>query len=388
MRLFFLAAVFILQLLAQEAVVVKDDSGLSEDEVRQIAKKTDEPLDSNVSQFKRNWEDLSPTPLGYDWVETNKGEWFKGEIKGFFDDKLEFESEEIGLYSFDEEDIAQIKSYYIMSVNVEDKATFTGILRLKNDTFRIIQGDHTYQFPRDSVLSFAKAGEHERNLWSGKINVSLDIRQGNIDQQDYSASVNLKRRTAKSRLQLDYLGRSSTKNDERIANDHRLNEKYDVYVSRQFFWTPVFSEFYADEYKNITAQITLGLGLGYTIVHRSDIEWSISGGPAFLHTRYNTVKEGEDSVSRSPSMELSTSLEKELTKKSDLTFNYKLSFTNNDSGRYKHHMVVMLENKLMTWLDFDITSVWDYVDNPVQELDGHIPLKNDLQLLFGLGVEF
>jgi putative salt-induced outer membrane protein YdiY len=388
MKFFFFLALFTLQLLAQDKIVVEDRSGLSDDEVRQIAKKSDKLLNQNVSKFKKQWEDLSPTPVGYDWVETKKGEWFKGEIKGLFDDKLEFDSEEIGLYDFDIDDISQIKSYHLVSLNIEDKAIFTGILRLKNNIYTIIQGKHTYEFPERSVVSFAKAGEHERNLWSAKVAISLDIRQGNIDQQDFSASINLQRRTAKSRLQLDYLGRSSIKNDERISNDHRLNEKYDIYISRQFFWTPLFSELYSDKYKNITLQLTLGLGLGYTIMNKSDIEWSVSAGPAVLYTNYNTVAQAKDKISKSPSMEFSTNLEKELSKKIDLTYNYKFSFVNNESGRYKHHMVIKLENELMTWLDFDVTGVWDYVHNPIKESDGHTPVKSDIQLLFGFGIEF
>jgi hypothetical protein len=314
--------------IAPEPVIIEDRSGLSADEVRAKAKLSDknttteqkisikrvvDSLDDkgkvDLSKLQQPWEKLSPTPVKYDWVETKKGEWFKGCIKGLFDDELEFDSEEIGLYTFDFDDIKQIKSYHIVDVNIEGIAMIPGIIRYKDGILHIIQGDETFTFLKNQIVSFALAGNKERQRWSGNIVINFDLRAGNRDQFDYTVQADLQRRTAKSRLRLDYIGRISRTSGLETANDHRINEKFDIYLSRYFFWTPLFSEFYTDHFKNIAAQYTLGVGLGYAVVKTKRMEWDISGGPAVLQTNYLTVADSADSSVSSPSLELSTRLE-------------------------------------------------------------------------------
>lgn len=370
-------------------VHLKDTSGLSEDEVRQIAKSIDKKNENkNLAHQSPRWENLSPTPINYDWVQTKSAEWFKGEIIAMYDGKLEFDSDEIGLYTFDFDDVITIKSHHILSVNIENLAAISGIVRLSNGIITVIQGDTKYEFKKEEVISFAQAGELERNFWSGKMSLSLDFRHGNTNQKDYATQANLKRRTASSLLSFEYLGRISSKDGEEIANDHRFNQKYDRYITRYFFWTPVFGEYYTDRYKNIQDQVTLGLGIGYTIVNTKEVEWSLSGGPAVIYTRYATVEAGEQISGYSPALEISTSYEKELSAITDFTFNGKWTLSNKDAGGYKHHMIFMFENELLSWLDLDLSAVWDYVNKPQVNSDGIVPQRSDYQLLIGFGVEF
>ena len=396
---------FLLLNAEDNLVVVEDESGLSDDAVRKIAKESDKKVkkildiqdvmdvtDENgkvdLAKLEAKWDKLSPSPVKYDWVQTKSGEWFKGVIKALYDDKLEFDSKEVGLYTFNLDDVTQIKSYHLMSVNIENLTSIKGVLRLKNDTLTIIQGENRYSFNKSKVVSFAPDGAKERNLWSGKLNIGFDIRNGNSAQQDYTATVNLQRRTSKSRLELSYLGRISSKDGVETANDHRVNEKYDVYLNRRFFWTPLFSEFYTDKFKNIDKQLTAGVGVGYTLLDDKKIFWSFSGGPAFVYTRYSAVDTATNQDSFSPALEISTQYEYEISKMTELKYNYKLTYTTDEAGKYKHHMVLVLENELFSWLDFDITGIWDYVKSPTASDDGTVPLKNDFQMIMGFGVEF
>ena len=365
-----------------------DNKKVAKVSVSEVVKALDESGKVDISKLQERWEELSPTPVKYDWVQTKSGEWFKGEIKALYDDKLEFDSDEVGLYTFNFEDVVRIKSYHIISVNIENLASFPGVLRLKGEDLTIIQGENRYEFKRHDIVSFAPDGKYERNFWSGKATVGLDIRSGNTNQYDYSATLNVQRRTSVSRLSFDYLGRITSKDDEETANDHRLNQKYDRYLTRHFFWTPAFSEFYTDKYKNIDRQLTFGLGAGYTLIDTKKTTWSFSGGPAGLYTRYVTVSSGKDIDSYSPAMELSTNYEIEINKITDITYNYKLTFTDDKAGKYKHHMLLTFENELTSWLDLDITGVWDYIYEPETSSDGVVPEKSDFQLLIALGMEF
>jgi len=394
----------VLDQASDEPVVMEDTSGLTDKEVRKIATQADKENEDKVSLEEvfratdeegkvdvsklQSWEDLSPTPKKYDWIQTESGEWFKGEIKAMYDDHLEFDSDEVGLHTFKFEDISQIKSFHVISVNIEDIATFSGIIRYKDGDITIIQGDKEFTFPHTQIVSLAKDGTNERHFWSGKITVSLDRRLGNKDKLDYSAKINIKRRTGFTRLNLDYLGRMTKTEKVETANDHRLNQQFDIYLSRKFFWTPVFSEFYQDKFQNIDKQYTVGIGIGYSVIDTEKVEWDISGGPALMYTEYENVRKGDKDNPISPALELSTKLEVELNSMTDFIYSYKLTYTDDASGRYKHHMVAALENEITGWLDFDVTSVWDHILKPEEREDGTTPFQNDFQILVGFGVEF
>jgi hypothetical protein len=159
-------------------------------------------------------------------------------------------------------------------------------------------------------------------------------------------------------------------------------------VTRKFFWTPFFSELYTDKYKNITYQITGGVGIGYTAIDTKKTLWNFSGGPAVVYTRYTTVQEGQDISSYSPALEISTKFEQELSSITDFTYNCKLTFSDRNAGTYKHHMIFVFNNEILSWLDIDFTAIWDYIAYPKKDDNGHTPKKNDYQLLVGFGIEF
>lgn len=391
MKSLFFVLFFSISLVAIESedkkfapIVIKDSSGLSDESVREIAQKKE----ITSSKLQASWEELSPSPKTDDWIQTKSNEWFKGKIKAMFDDELEFESDEIGLYSFDFDDIKQIKSHTIISTNIEDAASFSGVLRLKDNNLTIINGESSYDFERYQIVSFARAGDMERDYWSGKISASLDVRSGNKNQFDFTTQANLNRRTDSTRLRLDYLGRVTKVEKIQIANDHRFNQKYDVYLTRNFFWTPLFSEYYKNKFLNIDAQYTIGLGLGYTIIRKKRFEWDISGGPALLSTSYSEVENNTEDSSSSASLQLSTVISYDFSSQTDLKYNYQLTATDKKSGVYKHHMVFTLENELTSWLDIDLTAIWDYTKEPEKDASGVEPLKDDYQFLVGLGVSF
>jgi len=263
----------------KKLIEIKDESGLSNSQIRQKAKDNEKKEQSktktktktkdivkeiieksnkdevDLSKFQTPWEKMSPTPVAYDWVKTKSGEWFKGKIKILYNHKLEFDSDEIGLYTFKFKNVVEIRSYNIISVNIENIIVFAGIVRLKGDVLTVIQGDKIFKFDRSEIISLAPESEKRLDFWSGKITISMDFREGNKKQYDYSAKVSLKRRTSQSNLVLDYLGRISSRNNAETANDQRINQKYDKLLTKNFFWTPIFSEFYQDKFQNIKLQL-------------------------------------------------------------------------------------------------------------------------------------
>jgi hypothetical protein len=59
-----------------------------------------------------------------------------------------------------------------------------------------------------------------------------------------------------------------------------------------------------------------------------------------------------------------------------------------DSGRYTHHFLTGLSFDSIGPLDFDISFVWDRVQEPRPESSGAIPKKDDYRLILGLKFDF
>ena len=390
-----------------EPVVIDDMSGMSEEDIRKKVntiedehkslkiKDVVDAIDENGTVrvkklVKKRWEDLSPTPKdGWDWIQTKYGDWIKGRIKGMYEDELEFDSLEFGIYIFKLKDIRQIKSFGIMSVNIDHVAIFKGLIRYKENKITIISGDNSYTFDKKMIISITRSNQEELSKWSGDITLNIDIRQGNNEKTDGSLKINLKRRTPKNRFTLDYLGRYGEVEKIKTAQDHRINLKYDLFFTKKFFITPFFGEFYQNYFQNIRSQVTLGIGVGYTIYDSKTFQWYISAGPAFLQTDFYTRTQDGVIQDQTPSLEMSTKLQYKFSSLHKVKFAYKLSLTDTDSGTYKHHSELRFENDLIKdKVYIDVSFLWDYVATPQPLADATLPKRSDYQSVVGGGIKF
>jgi hypothetical protein len=393
---------------SKQPVVIEDKTGISKKELRKKAKEMEkkdkkplkvrdvvDSIDENgtvkVSKLlKQKWEELSPTPKdGFDWIQTVYGDWLKGHIRSMYDEEIEFDSKEFGIYTFKLSDISQMKSYDIMSVNIDNVAIFKGLIRYKNNKITIISGDNSYTFDKNMIISISGAKEKEINKWVGDISFLADVRSGNNEQADFSLKIFLQRRTPKNRLGFDYLGRYTSVKKEKTAEDNRLFVKYDRFFTKKFFVTPLFGEYYQNYFQNLKAQITVGTGVGYSIYNTTKTKWDVTAGPAYLQTNYyERLENGEDNE-KSVSFEVSSKYEYKINKLNKLKLDYKFTITDKESGGYKHHSVLKLENDIIKdKIYIDTSFIWDYIDSPQPLNDATIPQKSDFQVLVGAGVRF
>jgi hypothetical protein len=139
---------------------------------------------------------------------------------------------------------------------------------------------------------------------------------------------------------------------------------------------------------NIANRWTIGMGAGYEVIDTSKITWDVNGGLAYQTTTFDSVEEGEDTTANTPALVLGTSYDHELTKWMDYLFSYSLMIVNEQSGTYSHHLETGLGFELTRLLDFDITFIWDRIQNPQPDADGLIPKQDDYRLVFFLGFDF
>ena len=353
-------------------------------------------------EISKDCQTFEPKAERYDWIELTSGEWLKGELRSLNNKRVEFDSDKLNMQTFDFKDIRKIRLHRQVSINIyipdsvgagyfgyqNRTRIMTGFMRLDGDNVIMVVDDEQFSFPREQLISIAYDAETSLDYWSGKITFSFDVRTGNSERFDYTARALVKRRTTETRLVIDYFGNILSTNKVETTNDHRIKEVFDVYLTDKVYITPIYAEYYRDLYQNIRDRYTVGFGLGYTIIDNSRIEWDIGGGPGYLYIRFDTVEAGREHSSKSFAMAVQTVYDMELTEDVEFIFNYGLTYSNKETGGYKHHMITTVENSLTGWLDIDISLVWDYISYPEKNSDGDTPYKSDVQLLVGMGIEF
>ena len=333
--------------------------------------------------------DWRPPDDGFDWIQINNKEWLMGEIKSMYKDSLEFDSDNLDLQTIDWEDVTYLRSASESIINIEDIGEVVGVVEIEGDLISLIDGDDVKEFNRVQLVSLTPAGDSEIDLWALDLTLSLNARSGNTDQVDYSTRFSAKRRTARSRVLVNYVGNISktdggTGELVETINNQRVSAGWDIYATRRFFYSPFFGEYYRDPFQNIDQRLTAGVGIGYTIIDTAKIEWNVGGGPAYQSVRYISVQPGEDDKITGGALVLGTDYDHEINSGLDFIFNYNLTAASSDLGGYTHHMLVSIETEITGSLDFDVSFMWDRVGQPTTDAEGNTPEPDDYRLMIGI----
>lgn len=328
-----------------------------------------------------------PPDEEHDWVQLVSSEWLRGELIAMYDDLLEFDSEELDLLELDWADVKSVRTARISQIRFVGGEIATGLLIVANGEVRVI-GEEEQRFERSEIVSIAAGDPTERNFWSGKASIGLNIRSGNSDQTESNFRATFLRRTVLNRVILDYIGAYNITDDVVATNNHRATARWDRFVSDRFFIEPVFVEYFRDPFQNIGKRWSFGAGVGYQLVDTHRLDWEVEGGPGFTWTGFDTVEEGESETESTAAVNASTYLDYTVTRNIDFIYEYRLQFLNEASGRYNHHMVTTLETELTSLLDLDISWIWDRIQNPRPDADGVVPEQNDYRIVFALGLDF
>ncbi|NIN36072.1 MAG: DUF481 domain-containing protein [Gammaproteobacteria bacterium] len=334
------------------------------------------------------WESSKPPATKFDWIQLKSGEWLKGEIKGLYNDKLTFDSKKLKLLEFDWNDIKYLKTHIPFTAFVENHGTVYGYFEITSDKLIVTNGNQVREFNRRLLVSLARGGDKEIDNWSAKLTLGLNVRGGNTDQVEYNAKAAIKRETSLTRFIMNYIGNISLTSNVETANSHRVDFSHDIFRTTRFFIRPLFGEYFRDPFQNIDYKITLGAGLGYSLIKTSKTDWIIAGGPAYQVTRFISVEAGKDERETTPAMVIGQYYETELTNWLDYYFTYNITWGDQKSGGYTHHIVNTLEVDLTKRLELDVSFIWDRVDSPTRQDDGIIPKNDDYRFLVGITLDF
>lgn len=335
----------------------------------------------------QSWLPPQPRPDDFDWVQLKSGEWLKGELIAMYDEELEFDSEEFDEQTLDWEDVRQIRTANLMQVAFLDGTIVLGELHLDGDSVLVI-GEEEYRSSRSQILSITIGAFRGWNFWSGRIGAGLNKSSGNTSQTDANALLDLKRRTPRDRVGLDYLGNFSQTDGEATADNQRAGAAWKHFTSDRFFITPITVDFYRDPFQNVATRWTLGAGVGYQVIDTRKVEWDIDVGLGYQRTRFDDVVEDDAQSEDTPALSVGTRCENELSRWLDFFFDYQFFVVNEASGTYTHHLWTGLEFDLFGDLDFDVSWVWDRIQDPRPGSDGVLPQQDDFRTIFGLSYSF
>ncbi|MCW5555704.1 MAG: DUF481 domain-containing protein [Verrucomicrobiae bacterium] len=352
-----------------------------------------------VAETKNRWRgkdsvSVQPPDLGWvppadtlDWIQLKSGEWLRGRIKGMQKRELEFDSEKLDILTFDWKDIRQVRAFHTLDLLFVDGEKVSGPVMVTPDLVTV-SGATPQVRPREQLQSLTPGGSRERNHWSGKVSLGLTLRAGNTESVEYNAQAHLERRTPATRLSLDYIGNISSVGGVESANNHRVNSEFDVWLSRRFYLIVPFAEYYKDPFQNLAHRVTGGVGVGYDLVDRHNLEWNITTGPAFQKVWFESAQPGEPTEKIAGALAFGSRFDWDITRRIELILEYRGQYTSKEVGETTHHGVATLSLELTKRFDLDVSLIWDRVSHPKVGADGVQPKQDDFRLVVGLGVDF
>jgi len=378
----------------QEDLPVQDlqTRTLTEEELQEGVNALEEVEAKSEEEMIKPWVPPNPAVDKFDWIQLKSGEWLKGRIERLRDDDFEFDSDELDLQVFDWKDIRQLRSPRRHVYRFGQDLVVRGPAVMRGDTLDVVVDGEKRSFLRKDLTAIVHGADREWDNWSGNINLSANIRSGNTDQIDFSTQSWIRRETARNRVRVDLDAQYGVLNSDKTTDSVRINTKWDLYWSRDFYITVINFEMYRDEFVNISRRLTPSTGLGYH-VFRGKRSLEVEFLVGLQQIEFVSVGEDDDMDDINGSLTFGIISEIELTSKIDLDTSYRINLTLPDIGGTSHAFVSTLSIELLGGtifgdLDLDIGFNFDRIEEPRADDKGDVPEKNDYRLTIGLGLEF
>ena len=326
-----------------------------------------------------------------DWVQIGSQEWVKGRFHGMYDREIEFDSTEFDVRTWDWDDILQLRTRDPVEIGLITGETLVGRISVIGQKVLVISGSNKpLELTKADIVTISPIASSRTLLrrWFAKIDMGITFVTGNVDENDFNMTGNLKRQTAKDRVIADYSGNVSNTNNQKIANNQRLRAHWDRFLTARFFIKPAVAEWYSDPFQNINSRSTAGVGAGYQLLRTAKTQFEVSGGLGYQQTRFAQVETGTSDASSTAAVSGATHFEQKWTKAVEFTHDYSFNVVNEASGRYNHHMTALVETNWTKNLDLDVTFVWDRTQHPKAGADGTVPKPDDFRMIVSLGFDF
>ena len=335
---------------------------------------------------------------GADWLQLTSGEWLRGTLLRVRTGDVVFDSDELGELTLDLADVRSLRSPREQVVVTEDNRALRGRVTLEGPDLWVEElgsetiPDHALpeleRIEREAVVSVLGLDADRNADWEGELDLGATIQSGNTDQRDYSALVELVRRTPRTRWDTIYNGALSQANGAETANNHRLRSAFDIYLSRRWFITAPSLELYRDRFQNIDLRVTPSASIGYQVLDTEGLAWKVGLGPAYQYTRFEApAPDGSQDDSTFGAVARSE-FAWDLSDDVEFEFDYSLTTAIPDTQEYNHNLLARLSVDLTGSLSLELAFVWDRVNEPFPDASGNVPESDDFRTTIGLGWSF
>ncbi|QUM77646.1 DUF481 domain-containing protein [Moritella sp. 24] len=322
-----------------------------------------------------------------DWIWLKSGEFLIGNIEDLYDEKLAFDSDDLGDLKIKWSDISRINSRQLFTIRTVNGGVITGTIALE-DGVLIISNNRQHKIQQEELMTLISGAETEGNIWKGKVTFGANLSSGNTNKLEYNTNAELSRHTTTSRIKTSYTAIIGETNNVQTDENHRFLMTYDVYSDKDLFFRPIDLSLYRDPLQNVSNRINLGMGVGYQFIDDGDQELEMNLGPSYLYTKYEYADAQLNNSDSSLAVSLTIDYEREIHDKIDFEVSYKITATESELGGNLQNTKLNFDIELTDVLDFDISFFWDRVNNPLQDINGDQLEKNDFRIAFGLGVSF
>jgi putative salt-induced outer membrane protein YdiY len=346
-------------------------------------------IKTTEAELNQNWRPPASMLKNYDWLKLTSEEWLKGELIAMYDREFEFDSDELGLLTFDEEDVAEVITNKEHSLRLLDRRIIRGKLEIDGNSVKVRRGDRTEIIKRYMVVSLAAtSGLKEINYWSGNVSLGMTLREGNTNQKDLLIDIDTQRRTAQSRLINTYIGNFAEQSGFETTNNHRLNSGFDWFLSHRLFWRVANIEYFRDQFQNTDSRITGSTEIGYLFFDDQKFSWEIAGGPGYQVTKFDSVEVSEEDKEKTFIATMSTELDWDITDDIEYTFAYDIQAVSRAAGGLIHHLKTGIEIELIKDFDIELMYYWDRIEEPIADDIGNLPQQDDKRFVVSVGYEF
>lgn len=322
-----------------------------------------------------------------DWIWLKSGEFLTGNIEDIYDEKLAFDSDDLGKLRINWSKISRINSRQQFTIRTTDGKVITGTIALQ-DNVLVISNNRQHKVPKDELMTLIAGLENGTNIWKGKITFGANLSSGNTNKLEYNTNAEISRHTTTSRIKAAYTAIIGETNNVKTDENHRFVTTYDVYSDKDLFFRPLDLTIYSDPLQNINNRVNIGMGIGYQLIDDGEQALEMNLGPSYLYTKYEYADTQPNISDSSLAVSLTVDYTREIHDQIDFELSYKITGTESVLGGYLQHTKLNFDIELTDVLDFDIALFWDQVNNPQLNMEGVQLEKNDFRIAFGFGVSF
>ncbi|MCJ7778926.1 MAG: DUF481 domain-containing protein [Sedimentisphaerales bacterium] len=243
-------------------------------------------------------------PARADEIILTNGDRLTGKIIKLIDGRLVFQSDMAGEVTVDASKVQTFSSDGSIKIHLKDGTILNQKVRKTSPgRFAIDAGDvlQAQEFGM-SYIAAINPPEKPEPKWTGNITGGVTSTHGNTKTDFANASVDLKRRAEKDRIQLavDYARGSQedpdTGESKVTENWWKTKAKYDYFFTKKIYGY-VDNRYEKDSIAQLDRRVVIGGGGGYQWIESEDMNFSVEAGLASLYEKFDNVSDSDSKMS-------------------------------------------------------------------------------------------